>query len=538
MWIGFRAAVPNDPASRQRVAKAKLEGPIGPESAQALGKAVAARWVVWGGYQKSGTRVRLTPQFTNTETGVSVSIDKIDGHMDDVFEMQDRIVMQLAAYLNIELTSTEVAEIAAPPTANITAYELYAKGQLAALVFGKESARAATEYYRQAIAIDENYALAWAGLGSLLMPKYIASGSPVDLSDGVIALQRAMQLDPSLSTPYAFLSYMYSQQGRFEDAIQSARTAIERQPEYHFPWYLMALPLLSRALRDGTLTDLVRAIPLLLRSWSLNATFHPAPLAAGMLYALRGQYTHAIPLLDAAVVREQEGTGQIFLGPLVARGVVHARSGEIGAAFGLFDNAISLYPKSDHVYAETMTAFALYSRGRLSEQVRDLPGAQRDYEHGVGLAEANDHRLAIGAQWLKCKLGLARLASVRGDLATSDALLEEATAMMRTKHRFIWIAFGSGSDADLSYEIASTYALRGETSDALRWLENAVRLGWSDAHQLRYDGSCDALRETPALRQLMAHAASLITLPSPVDGDGFPSLGQDGNTFASIATGS
>ncbi|MEO7361403.1 MAG: hypothetical protein ABI120_13810, partial [Gemmatimonadaceae bacterium] len=506
--------------------------------ARALGKAVAARWVVWGGYQKSGTRVRLTPQFINTETGESARIEKIDGHIDDIFEMQDRIVIQLAAFLNIELTSTEVAEIAVPQTADISAYELYAKGQLALLEFGKESARTATEYFRRAIAIDENYALAWAGLGSLLMPKYIASGNPVDLTDGVTALQRAMQLDPSLSTPHAFLSYMYTQQGRFEEAIHAARTAIEREPGHHFAWYLMALPLLSRALRDGTLNDLVRAIPLLLRSWSVNATFHPAPLVAGSIYTLRGQYAHAIPLLDGAVSRELEGTGQIFLGPLVARGIVHARSGEVGAAFGLFDSAISRYPKLDHVYAETMTAWALFSRGRLSEQVRDLPGAQRDFDQGVQLAEANDHRLAIGAQWLKCKLGLARLAWVRGDVETSDKLLEETTTMLRTKHRFIWISFAGGSEGELTYEMASTCALRGETTNALQWLDNAIRLGWSDAHQLNSDGSFDALRETPALRQLMAHAASLITLPPPVDAGGFPSIGDDDNSFASIAPGS
>ena len=536
--IGGVRVVGSDASSRQRVAAAKREGPIGPDAARALGRAVSARWVVWGGYQKSGTRVRLTPQFINTETGESFSIVKIDGHMDDIFELQDRIVTQLAAFLNIELTSSEVAHIAVPQTANISAYELYAKGQQEVLIFGKESARSANEYFRRALAIDPNYALAWAGLGGLLMPKYIASGNAADLTDGVTALQNAMQLDPSLSAPYAFLSYMYTQQGNFDEAIRAARTAIEREPSSFFAWYLLALPLLSRAFRDGSLADLARAIPPLLRSRVINPSFHPAPLAAGCIYTIRGQYAHAAPLLDEAVTRELAGTGLKFLGPLVARGIVHARSGEIRAAFSLFDQAICSYPKMDHVYSETMTAWALFSRGRLSEQVRDYPTAQRDYEQGVRIAEANDHRLGIGAQWLKCKLGLSRLAAIRGDIVESDELLLQSTAMLRTRHRFIWIAVAAGATADMLYETASTCALRGETAAAMHWLEEAVRLGWSDAHQLNSDAAFDALRETPVLRQLVTHAASLVTLPPPVGADGFPSLGEESSSSVPIAQAS
>ena len=60
--------------------------------ARSLGRSVAARWVVWGAFQKSRARIRLTPQFSNVETGETFSVEKIDGSLDEIFQLQDRIV--------------------------------------------------------------------------------------------------------------------------------------------------------------------------------------------------------------------------------------------------------------------------------------------------------------------------------------------------------------------------------------------------------------------------------------------------------------
>ena len=57
-------------------------------------------------------------------------------------------------------------------------------------------------------------------------------------------------------------------------------------------------------------------------------------------------------------------------------------------------------------------------------------------------------------------------------------------------------------------------------------LESAVRLGWADVHQLASDPCFDALRDTGALRALLARATSLVTLPPPVGSGGFPELGD------------
>ena len=519
---------------RQRMAALRRDQAIGVDAACTLGKSVAAHWVIWGAYQKSGTRIRLTPQFANTETGDVLSLEKIDGNMDDIFAMQDRIVMQLALHLRIELTSYEAAQVAKPETAHISAYELYARGKQAGLLFGTESARAAGEYFRQAIVIDPNYALAWSGLGSLLMPKYISTGSAAVLQEGVEALQRAMSLDPSLGEPYTYLAYMYVQQGRYSESIQAARTSIEREPGASFAWYLLALPLLSRAVTTGSLLDLTRAMLTLLRCRAMNPAFHPASMAAGWIYVLRGEYAHGTLLIDEAVARERAGTGLIFLGALVMRANLHARLRETQTAISMFDVAISKYAAMDHVYAIYMGAWALNSRGRAAEVIGDLESAHRDYETALQLAEANEHRLGIGAQWIFATLGRSRLAHHRGDRLQSDALIRDAVLMLERRNRFNWISIPSAMVPEILYDVAATHGCRGEPDLALELLARSAKHGWADPIQLLSDRNFDDLRNTEPLQQLLKTSQTLATLPQPSGAGGYPEFEEVHSGLAPI----
>lgn len=526
--------VGGDAHSRQKLVAAQMAGAVDPTTARNLGRSVGARWVVWGAFQKSGSRIRLTPQFSNVETEDMFGADKIDGTLDEIFELQDRVVTQLADILRIELTTLEAEQIARPETAHLSAYELYARGKQGFLRFGKESAREAAECFRQAIAIDANYALAWAGLGSLLMPKYISSGNAADLEDGVHALQRAIQLDPALGEPYVFLAYMYGQQQRYDEGEEAARAALDRDPAGFMGWYLLAGSFLMRGVTLGALDDLAFAIPPLLRCRAINPSFHPAQMAAAWIYTLRGQYAHAAFLLDEAVALERAGTGHVFLGAFVGRAIVHANSGEARAAIALLDLAIATYPAVDHVYSETMTAWATFWRGCVAEREGDYGRAQEEFTSACRIAESNDHRLGIGSHWVKAKLGLARMAYRRGERAASDALLAEAVQMLETRSRFVWFSVFGCSNAEAWFEIGSARALRLEDSLALEALETAVRFGWADAHQLSSDPNFDRIRNSQPIRTLMTRATAMVTLPPPFGAGGLPEIGHPGSTSAAL----
>ena len=516
--------VGTDPAMRQRVAAVRCEGRIDAESARELGQTLGAHWVVWGGFQKAGSRIRLTPQFAETETGDVVSAEKIDGDIEDIFALQDRIVTRLAEVLRIKLTREELERIEHPETSKLTAYELYAKGKQAFQRWGKESARTASAYFRRAIEIDPDYGLAWTGLGSLVMPKYTASGLAEDLDEGVRAIQKAIELDPSMGEAYGYLAYTYCRQYRYDESVAAARTAVGFDPGGQMSWYVLGAVLAMRGLELGRPIDLQRAVPPLLRSRAISASFHPAQMVAGALYTLRGQYDHAVTVIDEAVAIEKSGTGLIFFGSYVQRAAVHVNLGELDAAESLLDRAIKSYTGADHAYAETMAAYAHFIRGCLDERRGNDAAAEASFRASCELADTHDHRLGIGAHWVKSKFGLARTAHRRGDKASSAAALDEALLTFRGRPRFVWSWIMGCAPGEILYECAGAHAVRGESEECIRALREAADFGWADLNQLNHDPAMVAVREREDIGQFVNETSARATLAPPVGAGGLPDM--------------
>ena len=515
--------VGSDAPTRQRIdALRKAGGALDGDRAIEVGRSVGARWIVWGGFQKAGDRLRLTPHFVDAETGTVTAAEKIDGKMEDIFALQDLIVTSLTGLLRIQLSASERAQIERPETTDLSAYEYYAKGSRAFQLFGTKSANEADAYFRKAIAIDPSYALAHLGLGSLLMPKYIASGQRQDLDEGVASLTRAMELDPSNGEPYVFLAYMYLRQDRYDEACRAARSAIERNPNGYFGYYLLGVSQSAWALAGGAIDELPGAIRPLLRSRALHANFHPAQMALGEIYTVRGLHGHAIRMIDEAVAIERAGTGFIFLGSFVQRATIYLHAGEHGSAWPLIDLALARYPEIDHVYAITMTAAAHFIAGCLHESTGAADAARAAFSAGVELAESRGHRLGVGAQWVKCQSGLARLLARSGARSDAERVLESARDVFRAQSRFVWGWILNGSDGAVHYEIASALATLGREADAVDELRTAVERGWANGHQLAHDPAFDELKERADVRRILIGATERVTLVPPVGSGGMP----------------
>src|SRR5690606_38221877 len=62
---------------------------------RALGERLGAEWVVEGTIQVAGKRLRVTSTVFATRTGEASSVGRIDGDLDDVFDLQDRLVAEV-----------------------------------------------------------------------------------------------------------------------------------------------------------------------------------------------------------------------------------------------------------------------------------------------------------------------------------------------------------------------------------------------------------------------------------------------------------
>jgi tetratricopeptide (TPR) repeat protein len=485
---------------------------------------LGARWArsgsCGGAFQKFGPRIRITPHFVDVTGRTRLGGEKIDGLMDDIFALQDRIVTGLADALRIPLTSGEVARIERPETVHLGAYEHYARGYRAYLRFGKESVREAAEHFRAAIGIDPDYAVAHAGLGVIHGPMYIASGRREVLDDGARLLERAVALDPSAGEAYAWLAYMQFRQGRFDDSTRTARVGVEHDPSSDMSWYMLGCSHLCRAVVAHEPESLARAVPPLLRAVTLNARHLPAWMALGSVYQLRGQYSHATPAIDRAIELETAGTTLAFLGALVQRAALHMGAGDLSAAAPLVDRAIDRYTGADHVYAESMTAYAHVVRGCVAERGGRPDAALEDFARACAIADAHEHRITIGAQWVKARAGAARVLHRLGRREDAEQALGEARELFTSRPRFVWTWIQGATDAEVLYELASTCATCGRRDEALRELRRAADAGWADATLLRHDPAFAALRDSPEVRQIVMAAAERVDLPPPVGAGG------------------
>src|SRR5207237_2444679 len=130
-----------------------------------------------------------------------------DRKLTDIFAVRSDIAKTIADALQAKLTGSEKQMMAAAPTTDTTAYELYHKGRS---LWGKRSGDnipKAIAFYEQAIAHDPNYALAYAGLASayILAPFYVGADRLDAGSKAKEAALKALRLDPKLAEAHLAL---------------------------------------------------------------------------------------------------------------------------------------------------------------------------------------------------------------------------------------------------------------------------------------------------------------------------------------------
>ena len=164
-----------------------------------------------------------------------------DDRSTNVFAVQDEISQEVAQALVSKLTGIEQQQIGKHYTENIEAYQLYSQGRVYWFKFSPEGAEKSISYYNQAIALDPNYALAYAGLSfSYSIQGAIGSVRPVEAylkSKG--AAETAVKLDDSLAEGHVALG---GKSLFFERDWASARKEFERAIELN-PSNALAWPM-------------------------------------------------------------------------------------------------------------------------------------------------------------------------------------------------------------------------------------------------------------------------------------------------------
>jgi len=194
--------------------------------ASSLGREVGARWILTGGYQKIGEMLRITARVVNVETGEVVRTVKIDGPINEIFDLQDKIVYELSQGMDLSLRSGEREVIEQKETQVIEAYEAFSKAEAKLMTGDSDAIEDAIKLLVQAIALDPNYARAYAGLGYAYTLEGQFFAKPEMLTTGVEFFQKALELQPMLADAYSGLGMAFVAMGRDDDALGALRRAL------------------------------------------------------------------------------------------------------------------------------------------------------------------------------------------------------------------------------------------------------------------------------------------------------------------------
>ena len=128
------------------------------------GRALGVRYLVEGGVRRSGSRVRVTAQLVEAETGAHLWADKFDGDLKDVFDFQDRITDSVVGIVEPSVRRSEVERSRRKRPESLDAYDLYLRAPPLMTTISVADAPAAAALLRDALRLDPNLAVAHAYL--------------------------------------------------------------------------------------------------------------------------------------------------------------------------------------------------------------------------------------------------------------------------------------------------------------------------------------------------------------------------------------
>jgi serine/threonine-protein kinase len=332
-----------------------------PDNLTQIAKQLGVAHILEGSVQKAGDQVRVNVQLVNGLNDAHLWAETYDRKLTDIFAVESDIAKTVADTLQAKLSGSEQQAIAARPTENTEAHQLYLKGRF---FWNKRTAadlRKSIDYFNQAIAIDPNYALAYAGVADayVLLPGY-TGGTPHDCyPKAKTAAKRALELDDTLAEAHTTLGMaIWSYEFDFAEANREFQRAIELNPNYatgHQQYGNVTLSALGRF--DEAIAEGKRAVELDPLSLIINADL-------GMSYYFARRYDEAIA--------QQRKTLEMDPGFYFARLAL----GEALAAKRDFDEAISEYQKAralnDDPFVLGLLGHAYASSGHRTEALKIL----------------------------------------------------------------------------------------------------------------------------------------------------------------------
>jgi DNA-binding winged helix-turn-helix (wHTH) protein/tetratricopeptide (TPR) repeat protein len=413
----------------------------------ALRRVLAIDRAVVGSFQRAGDRLRITARIIDAQSGESLADAKADGPLDQVFDLQDRIVGQFSDALGAGRPGPAERRVYRE-TSSLEAYQAFTEGRVRLESLDGAVVAGAIAGFERAVVLDPRYAAAHVGLGNARFFQYEMSRARNQPDGALLAraidhVRRAIELERDLAEAHATLAFILVSAGRSVEALAAARRAVALEPGYwgnqfrlaHAAWGDERLQAVGRTMElypdfpfahfEGAMVHIARGTLDRAESTLREGTLvqdrqahmkqrYPAKglhWLLGIVRLARGDASEAVLEFDREIA---SGAGQLY-GPEFAMnahdgaGFAHLASGDPGAAVERFRQALGLFPEHARSLVglggalradgEAVAADAAFARA--SSAIEALRRGGRSGE--AGMAEALQHAVrgrqedAIGA---------------------------------------------------------------------------------------------------------------------------------------------
>ena len=464
-----------------------------------------ANLVLVASWQRVEHSARINLSLIDTKTGQQLRTDTITEPADDLFSLQDQVVLKAFRMLQIQPSGSNASQIEDHGTTVLTAYDFYVQGIGYLQRYERlENVESAIILFQRAVKEDHNYAQAQAALARAYWYKYSATKDPqwaeqakvavksaenldsrlpdVQLAIGNLnlrtgafpaalsAFQGVLAIDPLNSDAYLGLGNAYDSLGRTAEAEQAFRHAIEIRPACWSCYNLLGV-FLNKHSRYGEAADAWRKVTELAPDnvWGY--------MNVGVAYFQKGQFELAENYFQRAL-------------QLAPDADLYSNIGAVSFFLGRFEEDVQYTQKAIALRPQKYDYW-----GNLADAYRMIPGdadkASTAYKQAIFLA---DKQLMVNPNDTDAFSSLAQYHSRIGDEVGARKYLDKALQ-------------ASPNDVDTLRIACLVHLEAGEQQEALKWLEKAVHAGYP-REQLVANPELEGLRSKPEFGQLVREAVS------------------------------
>jgi len=372
-----------------------------------IGRTLGVGTILEGSVRKAMNKARIAVQLVDVSTQQHLWSEEYDRDLKDVFGIQTDIARRVAEVLRVQLVQGEQEQIGKSGTQDMDAYRLFLLGRFHLNKRTAEDIVKAIRYFEDAIAIDQNYANAYAGLADcytlVASSGYNILPAPEATTKARQAVMKALELDETLAEAHTSLAYVrFRLDWNWAEAESEFRRAIELKPgsSRSHEWYGLFLSLKGRTeealaemkraqeldpLSSGVSTGVGRVLQLgrrydeavvqLRKTIAMDSTYADAHFILGMTLSLQRKHAEGIRELETAL--RLSGRRPIIYARL---GVAYAGAGRTREAEVIFDDLVKM------VQSHKLSTYylAMVHMGR-QEYEQALDAFERAYEEHEGL---------------------------------------------------------------------------------------------------------------------------------------------------------